>query len=81
MSDIVFPFQPNDRDSGIYKAMIKTAQGELPVETKINIKGIAHVISMSKYMSQSRISESVREGIVHKSIAKAKLILLVHFLL
>jgi len=55
MSDIVFPFQPNDRDSGIYKAMIKTAQGELPVETKINIKGIAHVISMSKYMLQSRI--------------------------
>jgi hypothetical protein len=33
--------QPSDKDSGLYKTAVKTPNGTLDAETKINIKGKA----------------------------------------
>lgn len=38
-----FHQQPSDKDSGVYKSSIKTPQGTLDAETKINIKGMGKI--------------------------------------
>ena len=45
-------FQPSDRDSGVYKANIKTPQGELMAEAKINIKGMLIILLAGFHSTQ-----------------------------